>query len=138
MANKKNPQLNVAQESPIDVAFQPFTPIANGLTTPTEYKINYCYWYWVLTLTGGLTTAMMTEIRVIANTTLLYKISGTSMDIINQWYKMPSYTAVSGSSILIIPFRRFGLRSGAQDITFGATPAQSSFVSGTAKDNGVE
>lgn len=138
MAIKKNPNLNVAQESPIDIAFDPFNQIANSLTTPTTYVINppanYCYWYWPLNLAGGLDETMISELRVYANTTLIYKISGTNLDLINQWYKMPAVGAVSGNKTLIIPFRRFGLRSGAQDIDF----AGQSFVSGTAKDNGVE
>jgi hypothetical protein len=135
---RKNPQLNVVQQSPIDVQFTPFNQIGNGLVSPTEYLINppatYCYWYWMLNLQGGLDVTMIDRLEVYANTTMIYQISGSNLDSLNQWLRMNASTAVGGSNILIVPFKRFGLLSGAQDISFKDTQ----FVSGTAKDNALE
>lgn len=122
--------------TPIDVVLQPFSPItpnqAGLQTISSEFPARYAYWQGDFDLgTGGaaITAAMISEIRWKCNGMVIRRISGTELDAINQYYKVPA-SSVNGT--LSVFFRRLGIRGGVQGFNNGK------LLSGSAADVALE
>lgn len=119
-----------------DLVLQPFPQIANSLTTATEYSNTlppgWDYRDFSFALEGGLTTAMIEELRFLVNGEIIQRYDGQDLDLMNQFFKLPAYNAL-GTSLLAVSQRRLGIRGGVQSFT---PPAN--LLSGSAKDLAIE
>lgn len=124
------------KNTPIDVVLNPFPTIANGIVAPTVYTTelpaSYDYWELTLNLLGGLTVAMIEEIRLKANGTLIQQVTGPDLDAMAQFYKAPAAAAIAGQILLVLDQRRLGIRGGVQGL------AEGKLLSGSAKDLALE
>ena len=85
---------------------------------------------WHLNL-GNLTPAMFQEIRVKANGAIFQKWNGADLDALLQYDKVP---AASVNNVLVIPFRRFAMRSSVNLIDFKGA----SYVDGSSQFQSLE
>lgn len=126
--------------SPIDIKINPFQNIANSLTSLVTYStpIPPVWNYSVinLILTGGLTPAMISEIRLIVNGDIIQRFSGTELDNMNQYNNAPAAEIVTNSLYVLSMYQeRLGIRGGAEGFDPGP-PAR--VISGSAKDLALE
>lgn len=98
---------------PLDVVLpnlSPITPSLAGLQTVSA-DLPPAWDYLQLDLeVQNVTLAMMQEIRIMANGTPIYRLSGTELDTWNQFFKAPAFVA---NGTLSVFFRRLGIRSGS-------------------------
>lgn len=124
------------KNTPIDVVLNPFPAVPNGIVAPTtlttELPASYDYWDISMLLEGGLTPAMIEEIRLKANGTIIQQVVGPHLDLINPFYKAPISTAIVGTTIMTLDQRRMGVRGGSQGFADGK------LLSGSAKDLSLE
>lgn len=113
-------------------SFQGIAPSTASIQTVTLQVTaawNYVDPWFVFT---NVTPAMVQECRLKIGGNIIQRWAGADLDAFNQYDNLP---AVSINNVFKLPFRRMGIRGGAQAISF--TPP-GAFVSGSARDLAYE
>lgn len=122
---------------PTDVRFNPITNISNSLTTKQTVSFTappgYDFRDFFFQLLGGLTVAMIEEVRLMANGGIIQRYNGTDLNLINLFFNTPAYNTYT-TPILFMPQRRLGVRGGVQ--SFDKTAL--ALTTGSSKDLAIE
>jgi hypothetical protein len=122
---------------PLDVVLpglSPITPNQAALQTVSADLPPAWDYLQLRFLVQGLTLTNIQEIRLLLNGNPAVKVSGSALDALNQYFGAPAFGS-NGSSLLILPLARLGVRSGS--IRGNSGPVQTAYAKDLALESSV-